>query len=66
MGKIFATEEVIASGGVNFNHRRGVLEHRNVERAATEIKNQRAGILLRMQAIRHRGCRWLINQAHCI
>ncbi|CSF88799.1 NAD-specific glutamate dehydrogenase [Shigella sonnei] len=61
MGKIFATEEVIASGGVNFNHRRGVFEHRDVKRAATEIKNQRAGILLRMQAICHRSCCGFIN-----
>ncbi|KXU73696.1 hypothetical protein AWN70_00065 [Escherichia coli] len=61
MGKIFATKKVVASGGVNFNHRRGVLKHRNVKRAATEIKHQRTGILLGMQAIRHRSCCGFIN-----
>ena len=34
MGKIFATKK-LSPAGVNFNHRRGVLKHRNVKRAAT-------------------------------
>ena len=61
--EVFAAEKVVAGGGVHFDQRQSVFQHRDVEGAAAQIEDQRAFEFLLVQPVSHGSGGRFVDQA---